>query len=233
MTDSTNAIILSRALSSMILRQLLDHRDMFAARFGRQFVSSNDDEMMANILSLPEESLAFVDKMHEAELGDAQRILAMPQFHAITSPLLIYRTPPTYAYIHQLLLYPRHTVTFVNQAFESEFGWQVATFNALGLEPCHIVRSDDLISVQYQILRACLSGPSVGAMPDFLKEVHIMRADGQFRLCRTRHYTIRSGDLTPVYGVFLAEPLDLRLHLHADGNHMLQAPDHEFGDSVF
>jgi hypothetical protein len=209
LAESGRAIDLRRDLSNTILQQLLERRSLFLSRFGKEFVSVVDNEMRERILCLPEERLSFLDRMHEGELGDLPSLFRRLSIDPVSGPTLVYRTPPTYAYIHKLLLYPRQLVIFLSESFKSTFGWQLSTLRDVQLEPCHILRSEDVIALQCNVLQECLKNPTVGTTPTFKQSLDILCANGTFLSCRLTHYTIRSSDLTPVYGMMVADPLPI------------------------
>jgi hypothetical protein len=179
-------------------------------QFGKSFVSPVDNEMRERILSLPEEAFSFLDRMHEAELGDLPSMFQRLLKDRISGPFLVYRTPPTFAYVHKLLLYPRQLVIFLSDAFESAFGWPNSTLSTTQLEPCHILSSEDIVGFQCNVLQECLRNPTVGTVPSFSQSLDVLCTNGMFQPCRVTHYTIRSFDLTPVYGILVAEPSHCR-----------------------
>lgn len=107
LAESGSAIDLCSAISDVILQQLLDRRNLFIAQFGKACVSPWDNQMRERILSLPEEALSFLDRMHEAELGDLPSMFQRLLMDRVSGSFLVYRTPPTFAYVHKLVLYPR------------------------------------------------------------------------------------------------------------------------------
>jgi hypothetical protein len=203
-----SVIGLCRALADAIMSKLFQRRAIFIARFGKDFVSLNDHEMRDRILSLSEDALSFLDTMHEAELGDCSSRFGRPLTSHFRGPFFIYKSPSTHAYVHQLPLYPKQVVTFVDESFEAAFGWQMSTFVSLQIEMHHILRSEDVVGLQCSILQSCVHAPSVETVPTFTQFLDILCANAQFRKCRVTHYTIRSSDLTPVYGILIADPLD-------------------------
>eukprot|EP00762_Andalucia_godoyi_P003149 ANDGO_01146.mRNA.1 hypothetical protein len=227
--DTAKVVDLFAMQSELIMRGIVSTRsDLFAKKFGASFVEKSS--FRKNILSLSPAEINFMDRMHEEELGNIWetdyapptedvRLRVQSAVDALNlqeaceaaqssglpctapQPMLVYRSSATYAYLHHLMLHQSQLIMHINSAFERAFGWLKSEFRALALEPIHIVHSSDILSLLKCIFQASLRAPSVQEVPIFEGPFKLMCHSGGFRTCMFRHWSIRSHDGTPVYGV--------------------------------